>query len=1071
MVSKAGLLLVTVTAAAWAWGGGKDAPSHGRPFFMPAAERARIRALVEEEPWAKEELAGLNAAAEKGDGYAAAFLYALDGDARRIPIATKWLLGQFGPSAWFVKRARDAFANPEFFKGGQPHLADVYYQIDVRAFVAFDWVCNGLDPADRKALQDGIVDHARFRIRAMDRWSQTPNLVFKPTFVVAMAGLATQDAECLQWGFHREPRHGNGGYFVALDQMLVDGGPWHEATIYPIAHQDILCMATLSFYRSLYDGRDWFAHKTANGSSPKGLMDYYVETAYPIERTGHGPGQIRVVTYGDGATGANGKDLFLVNPADKSLHVYEALGAAWRATGEPLYAPFVAMIPGWKPGLLDRKPLPANRQFPPAPSKIWPNYGLAILRSDESPAYWASGKAIAVFQLMSQGYGHDHRDKFTIMLHGAGRLFYPDYNPIQYENPSIGWTRNSPCHNTLIVDEQETANAPPTGIRHEFAPEVKFLATSASGVFEGVDQTRALLLTKEYLLDLFHASSDLRHTYDYVLHSFGKPVPATPERFKPSDALVRRYWLMKDQQAMAAAEPWSLDFIIKEEPGSREGSYGKEWFDHQATLRLTMAAEPDTLVSHGRDVHGVPMVVARRSGRDTVFVATHEPVAAPATPQIRAVTKLAETTDALLVRVDAMDFVDYAGVAFGPQKNQPEHVLGDGAVTVAFRSYGYLRVARDGTVTARGGWTRLRIPGARGTLTLNGKAVQAKREGDALVYGEMAAVRTPPRERGQECPLPVTISPRVVRVFDRDRRTVAFAIRNPLKAAVSGRIEFEAAAGWAFEPAKPAFGPIPAGGEAKVQVAAVANKPPAGLRTIPFRIVYQQVGGDTEVTTLPQPLTVAVGPTLEFAYEHPKPNVYVVHCPQLTAKFHMFHGMVLHLADDDDTVRLDGSPLFTFTNGKEPMLDVGTKHATTWPHPVPANLTAAAYDRCRWHTIFFGDRLMFRMDRDWTQFDTACFTVPGQWVSPGGPPRWRRIIALNAQGKEHDAQPGPAVKVVAAELAFPDGKRSLAFQFVPPREVAIDGTKLTFALPCLTGDHWTVGFCKPGELDAWRWKK
>ncbi|HUT33112.1 MAG TPA: hypothetical protein VNE39_06525 [Planctomycetota bacterium] len=22
-----------------------------------------------------------------------------------------------------------------------------------------------------------------------------------------------------------------------------------------------------------------------------------------------------------------------------------------------------------------------------------------------------------------------------------------------------------------------------------------------------------------------------------------------------------------------------------------------------------------------------------------------------------------------------------------------------------------------------------------------------------------------------------------------------------------------------------------------------------------------------------------------------------------------------------------------------------------------------------------------------------------------------------------------------------------------------------------TGDHWTVGFCKPGELDAWRWKK
>jgi len=1061
------LLLV----AGWALGGQQDAPSHGRPLFMPQAERNRIHALIEREAWAREELAGLSTAAAKGDGYAAALLYALAGDARQVPVATKWLLGQFGPQAWFVKRAREAFANPDFFKGGQPNLADVYYQIDVRPFVAFDWVHSGLDPADRKAIQEGIVDHARFRIRAMDRWSQTPNLVFKPTFVVAMAGLATQDAECLQWGFHREPRHGSGGYFVALNQMLLDGGPWREAPIYPIAHQDILCMATLSFYRSLYDGRDWFAHRTADGSCPEGLMDYYIETAYPIERTGHGPGQIRVATYGDGATGANGKDLFLVNPADKGLNAHEALGASWRTAGAPLYAPFVAMIPGWKPSLLDRKPLPADPQFPPAPSKVWPNYGLAILRSDESPAYWTSGKAIAVFQLMSQGYGHDHRDKFTIMLHGAGRLFYPDYNPIQYENPSIGWTRNSPCHNTLIVDEQETANATPTGIRHEFAPEAKFLATSASGVFEGVDQTRALLLTPEYLLDLFHASSQLRHTYDYVLHSFGRPVPATPERFRPSDALTRRYWLMKDQQAMATGEPWSLDFAINEQPGSREGNYGKEWYDHQAMLRLTVAAESETLVSHGVGVHGVPMLVARRNCRDTVFVATHEPVVAPAAPQIRAVTRLAETTDALLARVDAKDFTDYAAVAFGPQKDQPEHILGDGAVTVAFRGYGYLRVAHDGNVTARGRWTGLRVPGARGPLTLDGKATQAKRDGDALVYGEIASVKTPPRERGQECPLPVTTSPRVVRVFDRDRRTVTLGIRNTLKAPVSGRIEFDPAEGWAFEPAQPTFGSTPPGGEAKVQVIATASKPAPGLRTIPFRVIYQEAGAGKETPTLPQPLTVAVGPTLEYSYEHPKPNCYVVHCPQLTAKLHMFDGLVLYLADDDDTVRLDGSPLFTFTNGKEPMLDEGTKHATTWPHSVPANLTAAAYDRCRWQTLFCGDRLMFRMDRDWTQFDTAYFTVPGRWVSPGGPPRWRRIIALDADGKEHDAQAGPAVTVAAAELEFPGGAHSLAFQFIPPRQVAFDGTKLTFTLPCLTGDHWTVGFCKLGELGAWRWKQ
>jgi len=74
------------------------------------------------------------------------------------------------------------------------------------------------------------------------------------------------------------------------------------------------------------------------------------------------------------------------------------------------------MIPGYTPNLIDHLPLPAKIQLPPAPSKVWPTYGLAMLRSDESPSYWTSGKAIAVFQIMSKGYGHDHRDKFSISL-------------------------------------------------------------------------------------------------------------------------------------------------------------------------------------------------------------------------------------------------------------------------------------------------------------------------------------------------------------------------------------------------------------------------------------------------------------------------------------------------------------------------------------------------------------------------------------------------------------------------------------------------------------------------------
>ncbi len=74
----------------------------------------------------------------------------------------------------------------------------------------------------------------------------------------------------------------------------------------------------------------------------------------------------------------------------------------------------------------------------------------------------------------------------------------------------------------LMVDEQDAANSPPS-LRNDFTPEVKYLATSAAGVFEGVKQTRALMLTSQYVLDLFAASSKVPHTYDYI--HFVTPLP------------------------------------------------------------------------------------------------------------------------------------------------------------------------------------------------------------------------------------------------------------------------------------------------------------------------------------------------------------------------------------------------------------------------------------------------------------------------------------------------------------------------------------------------------------------
>ncbi|MEZ5582511.1 MAG: heparinase II/III family protein [Candidatus Competibacteraceae bacterium] len=134
--------------------------------------------------------------------------------------------------------------------------------------------------------------------------------------------------------------------------------------------------------------------------------------------------------------------------------MHKELAAAATFTGYPLRRA-IKKIPDYQPDFIDILPL-LNKSSCPRPSRVWPTYGLAMLRSDESSDYWTNDDAIAVFQIMSQGYGHDHRDKFSIMLHGAGRLLYPDYNAVQYENPALGWTRNTIAHNTVMVDRQIT---------------------------------------------------------------------------------------------------------------------------------------------------------------------------------------------------------------------------------------------------------------------------------------------------------------------------------------------------------------------------------------------------------------------------------------------------------------------------------------------------------------------------------------------------------------------------------------------------------------------------------------
>jgi len=1045
-------------------------PSHGRPYFMPESRRQEILELVRTEDWAKAAYADLK---KSRDGFSAALLFALEGDPADALKAQDWLMSVRGKPGHHRKNLE----NPDYWKGGQNmSVSEIHYHVRPDLYVAFDWAYNGMTEDARQAVYQGLLDETRFRMKWLDTWRYTPNLELKPLYMAAFGGLALQDPEALKFLLGRVERHGS--YFSMIDRILVDGQVWDEAPTYPIVHRNLWCMGVMSFYGRLATGQDWLSFQGPEGDSARGLMDYYIDTAYPIETDAAGKRMIRVATFGDGATHTGG-DLYLIDQAEpKKEHYYrasshEALIACYRASGrDPAYAKFVSMIPGYKPDLWDNPPLPDTNSlaFPPAPSKLWPTFGLAMLRSIETPDYWTDPKAIAVCQLMSRGYGHDHADKFGITLHGAGRLLYPDFNAIQYESATIGWTTHTLCHSTLMVDEEDTADATFT-VRHAFTPEVKFLATSSEAVFEHVAQTRALLLTDRYLLDLFAASSKFPRVYDYLLHSMGKPQPVTPG-FGAQVTASPKFWALDNQRGLVTDRQWQLEFAVGDESA---GTNAPAVESRASMVRVTMAAEPETTAvcgtwgsKLGKRINGpmdeLGMLIARRSGvRGTVFAAAHEPYYEGSRPEVAAVTVMARSDEAMVVRVDGAGFTDYAAVVWRPREVDEPVAVGAEKEQFAFRNYAWLRIRADGTAVSRGQWAYLRVR-AMGLESLNGQP--ARMESGHLVIGEplsMTAQAAEPPEVPD--PFEVRLDPAHPRIDSAG--SVRMTLVNNSRRPASGSVELDLPAGLSLEgPIE--FGPIVPGASADVTVLLRADaRAPAGMNRIPYRLRYAVDGGEL-LNTPYRVLSLSVGPTLSYDYSSREDPRFRILTRKYTAEAMMGHGMLVELAGPDGTAVLDGHPMFTIADRGKELLHRDQKSSYVWVRKAPAWFKAHLNNLVYYTTTCLEDRMRVGVDKGWNKLKDMRFTLPGLYTAPGGKPAWKRIITVDEAGKESDAAPGAAVMVAAAELELPGLPYSLAFEFHPPLAVDFDGAAMSFTFDGFSDDWWSFGFCPTGRLAEWR---
>lgn len=941
-------------------------------------EIEQVKAKVREHAWAARLLERVKEKAQKdGGGLEAALAYALTGEDKYAKAVRDRLLSDARDQAPRYEKL-DLKAEPEWGRWNWWGATAWAYDLAYDAFT----------PADRAEIERWLRTAARTIIAQEQVLTTTPNLVFDEHWRVGMIGYCLGDAELIEWALNDPGRHGpsRGGFYPVMDTMIRDGQFWAEAPIYAL-HYDVHGMFALAEAALRYDGTDLYQFVSPkSGASLKKLVDGYLQMAFPLERTGPGGGRIRLATFGDGSTGCliNGKmhDTFLDDSFMAVLEVaykrYRDQGYAWVLSLDPDRAAYVR---DGRPAfsyvaLTHGEPVPKQPQPPAAPSGLYESMGFAVIRADESPRYWTAGGLAAVVRL-GAAVGHGHADYFSLILHGHGRLLYPDLNVIQYEPRWLNWTAEGIAHSTLLIDGDSPAPGK-QATRHDFAPEVKFFAVEGSA-FERSVQERALLLTADYLADVFRAAdTDGRErTFDWVVHGLGRLYPGNPAAYRPSSDLVPHYGWIDRERSRAFEGTWQADWVQ-----SRAGIAEREGKEPQneAGVRVTVLGAAGTRIyvgdgplvdsppNHRLDGHAepsLPLAVVRRKASGTTYAAVHEPYSGRP-PSVRGVSLLQESAEGIAMKVEADGFFDRLLVGFGSSSGMILLRSPDGEA-FRFAGYGYVRVVGR-NVVARGKFAGLRLRVAdQGdlSLTVNGKAEPATMRDGFLLYGDApgnigarpAGVPQEPAET--RASIHSYFLPEEVRLkAGGAEREVAMTLRAVGRGEAAGALRFVAPEGISVEPATVQL--TPALPERAARTVTLRLKARAALADGLFAVRAEPVG-DTPAAT--ETLPVSVGVVLRKDRRVPRLAQWVARAPTYTMKVDEFSGVGTYLLDADGRRRFGRFATLNFINGfgalqrgNEWIFRVQQACQQVWS--TPDSLTFLGDGRLQWE--FREDRVVVR---------------------------------------------------------------------------------------------------------------
>ena len=446
-------------------------------------------------------------------------------------------------------------------------------------------------------------------------------------------------------------------------------------------------------------------------------------------------------------------------------------------------------------------PIEAKAAKPPgAPSYVAPERGFAMLRLNQTPAYWESPDPAVALQFATL-YVHYTPDCFSLLgYHAFSRPVYLN-RTISAGYNGGPWDFSVRGHCGVVVDGLQAQPIGQVPTRSDFSelanyawasgslkdPQLTYKGrgevrssdqpkTPATEVYPNIAMTRSLVLTRQYLFDVFAIAdkSGADRQFHWLVHAPGLITDGNP--WKDSGELQntlmnvvpgdlprndgqdfgRQYRIPSGPDAPPADKSWirisgekrldagdrPVDITVTQScilPDVAQSKLGRAWYDRKVGVRLRMLGAPNTTAfvfdtpTHyppgtprspqgdppGRpETGGVSIAIARRSPA-TLFVALHEPFENGA-GRISDFRRIAQSDSAVAVALKGKDLDDRVMASTRQDVSKPVVLEGDGE-SFSFGAWAIVRIGNE-AVEVRGDLAAMRLrTGAPRKLLVNGQ--------------------------------------------------------------------------------------------------------------------------------------------------------------------------------------------------------------------------------------------------------------------------------------------------------------------------------------------------------------